>query len=95
MTSNLPEIILGEFTFKWFPLSGLYDVYTGEPKGKLYPPLICRVIPYKNEYGTLGNDSKMFTVTADDYPVIGHLEQMVKGSDLLEYIESVRMGREQ
>ena len=78
----------GGFTFYWIDREKNYSVTHGSIAG-----IVCSVVPYKNEAGTLGQDSKMFTVKASNYPGIGQLEQMVKGSDLLDYIDSIRMGR--
>jgi len=79
---------LGNFQFYWISKDTYYEVTHYGRTG-----IICQVHPYKGEEGTLGQDSKMFTVIAHDYPGVGKLEQMVKGADLLEYIDSIRMGR--
>lgn len=76
------------FDFTWKPASKLWDVlYHGADK-------VCQVIPYNNEYhADFANPKKMYTVKAENYPGVGTVEQMVKGSDLLEYIESIQLGR--
>jgi len=78
----------GGFTLYWIDRSKSYKVTHPSHLG-----IICEVYPYKGEADTLGEPSKMFTVKADKYPGIGNLEQMVKDSDLMEYLESIRMGR--
>lgn len=36
-----------------------------------------------------GNKHRVYKVTAENVPLIGHLEQVVRGEDLHEYLESV------
>jgi hypothetical protein len=80
---------VGPYSLEWEAAGKSYDVYYYGRKDQH----VCRVFPYKGEEGTIGQASKMFTVKATEYPGIGSLEQMVKGADLLEYIDSIRMGR--
>lgn len=79
---------LGDFMLYWYQRTKTYSVT--HPN---VPGVVCTVIPYKSEENTLGTAGKMFTVKADNYPGIGNLEQMVKQQDLLDYLDSIRMGR--
>jgi len=82
------QINLGNYSFVWEDIGGSYDVYTyGRADSH-----VCRVFPYKpGDKDLLSN--KMYTVKAAGYPGIGNLEQMVKGADLIEYVDSIRRGR--
>jgi hypothetical protein len=79
---------LGGFLLYWSTRDKSYTVTHPNIMG-----VVCKVYPYKGEEGTLSDPSKMFTVKADNYPGVGSLEQMVKGSDLQDYLDSVRLGR--
>lgn len=78
----------GDFMLYWYARNKSYSVTHSTVLGQ-----VCSIQPYKGEEGTLGTPGKMFTVKADNYPGIGTLEQMVKQQDLLDYIDSIRMGR--
>ena len=84
-------ISLGGFTLYWTERDRNYAVTHPSHLG-----IICRVYPYNGEaHHQLGDTKKMYTVKADKYPGVGNLDQMVKGADLPEYLESIRMGRAQ
>jgi hypothetical protein len=73
----------------------VWDVY---PRGLMFDTknLICCIqeMPYKNPVtGDFGSSKRMYTVTAKDYPGVGNLEQVVKGDDLENYLDSVYEGR--
>jgi hypothetical protein len=81
----------GSFIFYWTDRDKSYSVTHPSHLG-----IICKVYPYAGEaHHQLSDPRKMYTVKADKYPGIGNLEQMVKGSDLMEYVESILMGRSQ
>jgi hypothetical protein len=81
---------LGDFTFEWLSLSKYYSVFLYGRRDKL----VCEVHPYKGvKPDNILEPKNMYTVKAQDYPGTGNLEQMVKGSDLLEYVDSLRRGR--
>jgi len=82
-------VALLNYHLEWDSVSKSYDVYYLGMKDKH----VCRVFPYGGESGTLNDPKKMFTVKAVNYPGVGNIEQMVKGADLPEYVDSLRKGR--
>jgi hypothetical protein len=84
---------LGHYWLEWTPTGQLFDVYLLGGVGRK-DQHICQVLPYKGiKPENITDPKQMYTVKAKDYPGIGNLEQMVKGSDLLDYIDSIRRGR--
>ncbi len=88
-------ITFNGYGFTWNPVDLNWTVsFSVKRTATIIGNDICIVEPYKGEYHTdFTNPKKMYTVKADNYPGVGKLDQMVKGSDLLEYIDSIRMGR--
>lgn len=92
------SLVVGDYDFTWLPASKLWRISAVRHQrtgySAMYSQEICQVLPYKDEYHTeFYNAKKMYTVKASSYPGIGELEQMVRGSDLQAYIDSIRMGR--
>lgn len=88
-----PVITVSGYLFDWKVTGPNYvaDVYY-KVAAKEY--LVCQVLPYKGiKPENITDPKQMYTVKAKDYPGIGNLEQMVKGSDLLDYVDSIRRGR--
>lgn len=78
-----------DYTLYWDEKGAYYAVTHPSIGG-----LLCKIYPYKGEaHHNLADPKKMYTIKADNFPGVGQLDQMVKGSDLPDYLDSVRAGR--
>lgn len=91
--------LVGRFYLSRNPGINQWDVYPSGINGLCGTGHLCRVEIMPGRGGVVedqydfGNPHKAYRVLATDFPGVGNLNQIVRGEDLVNYLESVAYAR--